>query len=174
MSARVPGDPKAERSAVLERTPLARSLHDARVMAVMSRWLDWPRALLAEGPAEPYLVVEERLTELRRLSMAADATWTTVDVANASDVGAVIDTLKLVLPFPDWCGSSWDSIADAFEEIRQSWSFPLIIAVGGLNSMLESRPHLALETVLRLSELGQAVSSTGDQLTVFYVADKWV
>lgn len=88
MSARVPGDPKAERSAVLERTPLARSLHDARVMAVMSRWLDWPRALLAEGPAEPYLVVEERLTELRRLSMAADATWTTVDVANASDVGA--------------------------------------------------------------------------------------
>jgi len=40
--------------------------------------------------------------------------------------------------------------------------------------MLESRPHLALETVLRLSELGQALSSTGDQLTVFYVADKWV
>src|SRR5674476_1083049 len=84
MSARVPGDPKAERSAALERTPLARSLHDARVMAVMSRWIDWPRALLAEGPAAPYLVVEERLTELRRLSMAADATWTTVDVANAS------------------------------------------------------------------------------------------
>jgi hypothetical protein len=85
----------------------------------------------------------------------------------------MIDAMKSVLPFPDWCASSWDSIDDAFEEIRQSWSFPLVIAVRGLRTILETRPHLGLEVVLRLSELGRAFSIAGDQLTVIYVADRW-
>lgn len=85
----------------------------------------------------------------------------------------MIDALKSVLPFPDWCASSWDSIEDAFEEIRQGWSFPLVIAVRGLRPTLETRPHLALEVVVRLSELARALSVAGDQLIVVYVADHW-
>lgn len=142
-------------------------------MAVVSRWIDLPRTLLVEGPSEPYLVTEERLPELRKFVTGANATWATVDVASATGTGAMIDALKSVLPFPDWCASSWDSIEDAFEEIRQGWSFPLVIAVRGLRSTLETRPHLGLEVVVRLSELGHAFSVAGDQLTVIYVADRW-
>jgi hypothetical protein len=88
-------------------------------------------------------------------------------------VGAVIDSLKRVLPFPEWCGSSWDSIEDAFEEIRQGWDFPLVVAVRGLRSALELRPHLGLEVTIRLSELSRAFSISGHQLSVIYVAEGW-
>ncbi|TFC22110.1 hypothetical protein E3O55_19025 [Cryobacterium sp. MDB1-18-2] len=141
-------------------------------MAIVSQWIDLPRALLAAGPAEPYLVTEERSSELFEFLNAAGATWVTVDVASAAGTGAVIDALKSRLPFPDWCASSWDSLENAFEEIRQSWSFPLVIVFRGLCSALETRPHLGLEVVVRLSELCQAFSVAGDQVTVIYV-DRW-
>jgi hypothetical protein len=104
---------------------------------------------------------------------AAGATWREVNISDATYVGAVVDGLKGVLPFPDWCGSSWDSIYDAFEELHQSWSFPLVVAVRGLRSMLEVRPHLGLEVVIRLSELSRAFSTVGDQLIVLYIAECW-
>ncbi|WP_420897926.1 barstar family protein [Cryobacterium algoricola] len=139
---------------------------------MVTQWINLPRPLLVGGPAEPYLVNEVRLSELRDFVTAAGATWVTVDIASVDGTGAVIDALKSRLPFPDWCASSWDSMEDAFEEIRQSWSFPLVVTVQGLRSTLEKRPHVGLEVVLRLSELCHAFSVAGDQLTVVYV-DLW-
>lgn len=123
--------------------------------------------------SEPYLVVDARLAELRDFAKSVEASYATVDVTEAEDAGAVIDSLKRVLVFPDWCGSSWDSIDDAFEELRQAWRFPLILTVEGLRSLIGRRPHLAMQVVLRLSELSHAFSIAGDQLAVVYVAESW-
>jgi hypothetical protein len=123
--------------------------------------------------SEPYLVVDARLNELRDFARSVEASYVIVDVTDADDAGAVIEALKQVLAFPDWCGSSWDSIDDAFEELRQGWQFPLILAIRGMRSLIGRRPHLGMQVVLRMSELSQAFSVAGDQLAVVYVADSW-
>ncbi len=142
-------------------------------MAVVGRWLELPVALLAGGRAEPYLVAEGRVREFRDHVVGVGATWREVDIGNAASVGAVVDGLKGVLPFPDWCGSGWDSIEDAFEELRQGWRFPVVVAVRGLRLMLATRPHLGLEVAIRLSELSRAFSVSGDQFIVIYAAERW-
>lgn len=139
---------------------------------VLSRWIQLPSPIILER-SEPLLAVESRLTELVEFAQNEGATLVTIDVTSATDPRTVIDGLKAVLRFPDWCGSSWDSIEDAFEELRQGWSFPLILVVRGLRSVLEDRPHLGLQVVIRFSELSHAFSVAGDQLAVVYVAESW-
>lgn len=139
----------------------------------MRRWIELPQRLLAGGPAEPYLVQSERLSDLRGFAIDHGATWVDLAMAGVLDSGGAIRELKTVLPFPEWCASSWDSVADAFEEIRGSWTFPLVIAVHGLRHALETHSHVGLEVVIRLSELARAMSVEGDQLIVFYVDSGW-
>jgi hypothetical protein len=122
---------------------------------------------------EPYLVQESRLSEVRRYLFSVRATSVDVEIGGVNGVGAVVDALKVVLPFPDWCASGWDSIEDAFEEIRQGWSFPLVVVVHGLRSVLDKNPHLAFETVIRMSWLSHAFSTAGDQMMVTYVDRDW-
>jgi hypothetical protein len=81
--------------------------------------------------------------------------------------------LKSVLPFPDWCGSGWDSIDDAFQELRALWPFPLVIAVQGLDALLARRPRVGLQTVIRFDDLSGSLSRVGAQLVVLYPADRW-
>lgn len=140
---------------------------------MVSRWIDLPQGLLAFGRAEPHLVYEQHIMEARDFAVAAGATWVTVDITDAADTTSVIVALKDVLPFPDWCASSWDSIDDAFDEIRQAWRFPCVLEVRGLRSTLRNRPHLGLEAVVRLSELRRAFSVAGDQLAVLYMDESW-
>ena len=140
---------------------------------MVSRWIDLPQGLLAFGRVEPYLIQERRVIEVRDYAVAEGATWVTVDITDTAATAAVIDAVKAVLPFPDWCASSWDSIDDAFDEIRQGWRFPCVLEVRGLRSTLANRPHLGLEAVVRLSELRRAFSVAGDQLTVLYVDESW-
>lgn len=74
----------------------------------------------------------------------------TVFAVNLEDARIYIDVmgaLNKVLEFPSWCGSSWDSIQDAFPELREAWSFPLAIAVVGLPKLLVERPYLVRNTV---------------------------
>ncbi|MCY7289485.1 MAG: barstar family protein [Cryobacterium sp.] len=139
----------------------------------MSRWLDLPPGMLPAGRAEPLLVSESHLGDVHEWVTQADASWVVIDLSAATDTASVIDALKGVLPFPDWCASSWDSLDDAFEELRQEWRFPLFVVVRGLRSTLTAKPHLGLEVVVRLSELRRALSIAGDQLTVLYAADHW-
>jgi hypothetical protein len=140
---------------------------------MVSRWIQLPSSPVVLERSEPYLVMDARLDELRDFAKSVEASYASVDVTEADDAGSVIDALKQVLAFPDWCASSWDSIDDAFEELRQGWRFPLILAVEGLRSLVGRRPHLAMQVVLRLSELSHAFSVAGDQLVVVYVAESW-
>jgi hypothetical protein len=123
--------------------------------------------------AEPYLISQSSLDDFRRYVSSVQARSVEVDFGSANDVAAVIDALKTVLPFPDWCGSNWDAIEDAFDDLRQEWSFPLVIIAHGLSSLIDRKPHLAFEVVLRISGLSQAFSTVGDQLMVIYAGKHW-
>lgn len=142
-------------------------------MAVVRPWFPLPAVPLLVDQAEPYLVPEPHLAEFLDYLSKVRARSVAVDVAAAHDVGDVVLGLKAVLPFPDWCGSSWDSIEDAFEELRHAWSFPLVVVVSGLLPLIEKRPHLGLEVVLRFSDLSRAFSVAGDQFFVTYVDRSW-
>ncbi len=83
--------------------------------------------------------------------------------------GDVIGEMRNVLQFPDWCGSGWDCVEDAFEDLRQVWRFPLMLLIFGLQPLVSTQPHLGLQTVIRLSALQSAFSVSGDQLLPIYV-----
>jgi hypothetical protein len=146
-----------------------RSLRDVFGVAIVNAWFPLPPTPILVDSAEPYLIPESRLDDFRSYISSAQARSVDVDFGSANDVAAVIDALKAVLPFPDWCGSNWDSIEDAFDDIRQEWSFPLVIVAHGLSSLIDRKVHLALEVVLRMSGLSHAFSVAGDQLMVTYV-----
>lgn len=135
----------------------------------MSEWFTLPGAPVLMSSAQPYLVAPEMLGEFEFTVAEHALKRVEVDVASASTTADVIDRLKEVLAFPEWCASTWDSIEDAFEEIRMEWHFPLIVVMDGTDSLVVRSPHLALETVVRLSELSRAFSTAGDQLMVVYV-----
>jgi hypothetical protein len=141
--------------------------------AVLSRWISLPPVPPLVDAAEPYLVEQTGLENLRSYLSSAGAKLVYVDLTAANDATDVVGALKASLPFPDWCGSSWDSIEDAFEEIRLLWSFPLALIAQGLKSLIERSPHLAMEVVLRMSSLSHAFSVAGDQLLVTYIDDGW-
>lgn len=141
--------------------------------AQSSEWFPLPPAPLLVGQAEPYLVLQSRLDEFRRYVAAVGASPVDVLIGEANGAAEVIDALKAVLPFPGWCGSGWDSIDDAFEEIRRGWGFPLVVVVHGLESLITRRPHLGFNVVIRMSELSHAFSVAGDQLMVTSVGTGW-
>ena len=117
----------------------------------MSRWIDHPSPPLVVSRAAP-LLVETRLPELRKWFKRAHQV--DVDVSGVIDTAGVIDGLKAVLPFPDWCGSSWDSIDDAFQELHDAWSFPLLLVVRDFDRLLREHQHVALNATIGLDDLG--------------------
>lgn len=140
---------------------------------MVSKWFPLPSQLLMDL-AEPYLLSGSRLDEFRDYISSVQASSVTISLDDTRSASDVIDSFKSVLKFPDWCGSSWDSIEDSFEEIRQETDFPMVVIIHGLKALTETRPHLAFEVVLRLSELSQAFSAVGDQFMAVYVDNDWV
>lgn len=134
-----------------------------------STWISLPPPPVLVAKSEPFLVPAERLPELVRYVRSGHANSVAVDLAGAEAVADVILALKGVLPFPDWCGNSWDSVEDAFEDLREAWSFPLVLVVTGLQSLVEHNAHLGLQTVLQLGRLSSGFSVAGDQFVVTYV-----
>lgn len=137
----------------------------------MSDWITLPSPPLLH-PSAPLLIRSSDVDDLRQV-LTERASLVEIDVSEAVSTADVIGALKDVLPFPSWCGSSWDSVDDAFAEIRDGWSFPLVIVAYGLRSLLARQPHLALESVIRLHELSGAFSTAGDQFVVVFVAGSW-
>jgi hypothetical protein len=148
-------------------------LRDVLAVAVVSAWVPLLPVPLLVDTAEPYLVPESGLDDLRGYLASVRARTVDIEIGGASDVTAVVGALKTALPFPDWCGSTWDSIEDTFEEIRQAWSFPLVVVVHGLKPLIDRRSRLALEAVLRMSGLSHAFPVAGDQMMVTYVGRNW-
>ena len=53
--------------------------------------------------------------------------------------------MKAVLEFPDWCGSSWDSVDDCYEELHDAWQFPLLMIFRGFGHGLDKPAAPAAE-----------------------------
>lgn len=140
---------------------------------VVSRWVQLPAAPFFKDPTQPLLIRTSALDQLRTFARAEGMTMREVDIASAGSAMDVTAGLKAVLPVPAWCGSSWDSLDDAFEEIRSGLKFPEILVVSGGSTCWSRDQHLFLQTVLMLAHLSQAFSSAGDQFAVVYAADSW-
>jgi hypothetical protein len=135
----------------------------------MSTWLQLQGESWCAGNSAPRAIerhsLDSALVRLRELG----ATVSLLDVGAATSAWDVVVSVKQVLPLPDWCGAGWDSIDDAFEELRQGLSFPTAVVVTGVARLLDAHLRVGLETVVRLSELERAFSIAGDQFLVFYV-----
>lgn len=136
----------------------------------MSRWIQIPVRDFFVGPSVPYLIVEDRLRDFLAFLSSNTVRYVEIDLNQISDTIGVITTLKENLYFPDWCGSNWDSIDDAFEEIRRGWELPLVLVIRGMWALIHKVPYVGLQVILRLQKLAGAFSTAGDQFTVVYVA----
>jgi hypothetical protein len=137
----------------------------------VSRWIDIPSPPIVHSRPYPLLVETRRLGDL--LKHYRRAHHVELDVANAVDSSRVIEAMKAVLEFPDWCASSWDSIDDAFEELGEAWKFPLLMVFRGFDRLLEQHQHLALETTIQIHELRRAFSQDEKQLIVVFEGENW-
>jgi len=151
---------------------LAGSLRDIWELAVTTDWIALPGSPTLEERSEPYLVRASEGARLRGYLASAGARVVDVNIGESQNLVDVIGSLKEVLQFPSWCGSGWDSVSDAFSELRAAWPLPLAIVVVGLPRLMAERRHLALNTVLGLSRLCEEFSIAGDQVLVFYVDER--
>jgi len=135
----------------------------------MRAWFQYRDRAWVTGISPPLLVRRESLAVARRVLHDAGVEMIELDLSGAESTWDVTMRLKSLLPFPDWCGASWDSFDDAFEELRQELALPAALVVDGLDDLLERSRQVALETVVRLAELGTAFSVAGDQFAVLYL-----
>lgn len=132
-----------------------------------------PSPPVVHARSSPMLVARGQLEALRRYTQDAAVRYVEADVSGAVDTVALIGAIRSVLPFPEWCGSGWDSIDDAFDELRDAWTFPLLLVLTGYDELLSRHQHLALETSLRLHELSDAFSSVEEQFMVVFEGRSW-
>jgi hypothetical protein len=137
----------------------------------VSRWIDIPSPPVVHSRAYPLLVETRRRDDL--LKHYRRAHHVDLDVAGADHTSRVIEAMKAVLEFPDWCASSWDSIDDAYEELSEMWPFPLLMIFRGFDQLLETHQHLALETTIQTHELRRAFSQDEKQLIVVFEGESW-
>ena len=131
-------------------------------------WVPLPEAPLLLTASAPRLFERDRASDLRDELLSQGVRAAAIDLSTVATRSEFFDQLRTVLVFPDWCGSGWDSLDDAFEEIRLESSFPCFVLIYGLQDMLPRDLHLALEVVIRLSELEGAFSVAGEQFVVAY------
>jgi hypothetical protein len=137
----------------------------------VSRWIDIPPPPIVHSRPNPLLVETRRRDDL--LKHYRGAHHVDVDVAGADHSSRVIEAMKAVLEFPDWCASSWDSIDDAYEELHEAWKFPLLMVLRGFDQLLVAHQHLALQTTIQIHDLKDAFAKDEDQLIVVFEGESW-
>lgn len=138
----------------------------------MSSWIPAPSFMVK--PSAPFLLDAERVGEFRAHVARHDGDFAAVDVSVARSSNGLLEAVRGVLAVPAWCGNSWDSIDDAAEEIEAELDFPYALCLLAFDVLLVSHPALALETVVRMSELQQSFSANGNQLMVVFVGRCWL
>lgn len=138
-----------------------------------SRWVQFHDSPLLPERSEPYLIEARNVPALTEYLIASGAIVKQMSFRNVSTRVEVFDRLRDILVIPDWCGSSWDSLFDAFQEILVGNQFPLFLIIDGFADALTHNTHLALETAIRLSETSRAFSAAQAQFEVIYSAQVW-
>lgn len=139
----------------------------------MTAWTPAPSPPVVHARSSPILVARGQLEALRRYAEDAEVRYVEADVSGVVDTVDLIGVIRSVLPFPAWCGSGWDSIDDAFDELRAAWTFPLLLVLTGYDELLARHQHLALEASLRLHELSEAFSRVEAQFMVAFEGRSW-
>lgn len=119
--------------------------------------------------ANPFFAQAAHAQELEAFFLQQRAHIAHADISRVQNGADVTDTLRSVLPFPEWCGSGWDSMEDSFEELHEAWQFPLVLMVSGVPALLQTQPQVAFQTVVRLSEFTRAFGLAGDDFLVLYL-----
>jgi len=136
---------------------------------VTGQWLDVPEPSLLMAKASPFFAQAAHGQELVTFFSQQGAHIAHVDISRVQNGADVTSELRSVLPFPDWCGSGWDSMEDSFEELREAWQFPLVLVVSGIPILLQSQPQVAFQTAVRLSEFSRAFGLAGEDFLVLYL-----
>ncbi|MFT4036159.1 MAG: hypothetical protein QM679_11355 [Patulibacter sp.] len=132
----------------------------------MTEWIETPPA----SSATPLQIVSScDVDEYATATAAAGLKVVRIDAGDATSSEALIEDLRQVLAFPEWCASRWDSIEDAFEDLRELWEFPLALIIDGYDRLTISNQPLALELALRFYDLVQSFGVAGDQFVVTLV-----
>jgi hypothetical protein len=120
---------------------------------------------------DPLEIASETRSALLALSRREGWTCVEIDVAKAFTTIDLFDLLKEVLWFPSWCGSGWDSMFDAAVELREAWSFPMVLLVTGRRGMLSNDLHAGVNHVLYLDEVAASYTANGAPFDVVYVVE---
>lgn len=135
----------------------------------MSEWVQLRDESWVDSVAPPRVMVASAVGEgVQRLGHLGVKVHI-MEVGHAASTFDVVTELRRVLPLPTWCGSSWDSVDDAFEEMRHRLIFPAALIVDGASILIDSNLRLGLETVVRLNELERAFAVASEQMLVFFV-----
>ena len=135
-------------------------------------WITPPHELFLAKSA-PYLAPKSNRAQLREEFEKQGARVWDVDIGPTRSLLEFFAEFRRVVRLPEWCAYGWDSLYDAFEELRANNEFPMALLIVGLRDLLDSSTHLGLEVVLRLEELTTALSTRGDQMVVIYLGDLW-
>lgn len=132
------------------------------------RWIPLPAVPPLLSTSAPLMVPTAASDAVRAHVSSAGARLGDLSLDHVTTTVEFFEPLRQILSFPEWCGSGWDSVDDAFEEIRAASSFPCFVLVNSIQELFSREPHLALAIVVRLSELQGAFATSGDQFVVIY------
>lgn len=132
------------------------------------RWIPLPGVPPLLSASAPLMIRPVSADAVRSELSSAGARLSELSLGSVTTTVELFEQVRKILVLPEWCGSGWDSVDDAFEEIRAASSFPCVVLVQGLQELFARDPHLALEIVVRLSELEGAFAASGDQFAVIY------
>jgi hypothetical protein len=127
-------------------------------------WLQPPLTDLAQ----PYVA---SFTEKQRLDNFFSESGATLVEFDLTEIRTITDwfvQMRRSLPYPDWAGGGWDSLDDAFQEVAESWPFPLVFSFVGIASPTGDDLRVLLEVTLRIGELQRNMSMVGRQLIPVY------
>ncbi|MEO7122569.1 MAG: barstar family protein [Lacisediminihabitans sp.] len=138
----------------------------------MSVWIDpVSNHITREGDkGEPYFLRDKDLSRLNGL-VGDEGMVARIDVAEVSTSASIVATMKAALPFPEWCGSGWDSVYDAIPDLIELWNFPIVLVVDGIDALWTRSPQLLMQTSIRLAELSDILGREKKQVLIVYRSD---
>lgn len=99
-----------------------------------------------------------------------DGGWSVAraDIAMARDSSDVVTAIDSVLPLPDYCGATWDSLLDVVDDVAVTWSFPVLLLVSGIDVVMRDAPEFAAEMIYRTMQFADGVAFKDVQFEILF------
>jgi hypothetical protein len=86
----------------------------------------------------------------------------------ARDSSDVVTAIDSVLPLPDYCGATWDSLLDVVDDVAVTWSFPVLLLVSGIDVVMRDAPEFAAEMIYRTMQFADGVAFKDVQFEILF------